>query len=66
MEDKSEQFLASLRNDSFLSSRYDFCQVLGEGCFGKIVSAFNKQTDKSVALKLERFKRSKIKMVLKN
>ena len=66
MEDKTDQFIASLRNDSFLSSRYDFSRVLGEGCFGKIVSAYNKQTDKSVALKLERFKKSKIKMVLKN
>ena len=63
---KSIETLNGLRNDSFLREQYEMQEVLGEGCFGKIVKAKNKTTSKLIALKLEKFKKSKIKMVLKN
>jgi serine/threonine protein kinase len=65
-ERRAPDLLAQLKQDSFLSANFQLLEVLGEGCFGKIVKAVNRKTSQTVALKLERFKKSKLRMVLKN
>jgi len=58
--------LGQLKQDSYLHKHYDFQEVLGEGCFGKIIKAYSRDIEQHIALKVEKFKKTKLKMVLKN
>lgn len=42
--EKETDILASLKKDLFLTSHYDLLELLGVGCFGKILKAKNKRT----------------------
>lgn len=64
--DRDSESLSALKKDPFLNSHYDIQAILGAGCFGKIIKAINRRTGQLIALKIERFKKSKLKMVLKN
>lgn len=38
-----------------IPNRYEFIQILGQGAFGQVVKAIDKETNKLVAIKLQRF-----------
>ena len=62
----SIEILTQLKQDSYLQKHYDIQDILGEGCFGKIVKAYSRKSETIIALKVEKFKKTKLKMVLKN
>lgn len=57
--------LRLLAQDPLLTN-YHFLQVVGEGCFGKIVKVRNKSSSNVTVLKLESLRKTKFRPILKN
>jgi hypothetical protein len=52
--------------DPILCKKYQYVDILGEGCFGKVLKVISRTTMSPRALKIEKNRQQKNKMVLKN
>jgi serine/threonine protein kinase len=63
---KQQETIRSLAEDPVLAQRYELMEVVGEGCFGKIIKARNKRDNSICAIKLENLRKAKFKPMLRN
>lgn len=65
MQKNSQISLRSLQEDPAFR-QYELVEVMGQGCFGTVVRAVNKEEERVVALKIEDCRRSRLKPVLRH
>ena len=63
---RKEETIAQLRRDPYISQHYEVLDMLGEGCFGKVLKVRPQGSKEAVALKIETHKKSKTRLALKN
>ena len=49
---RNEESLSQLRRDPYITQHYEVLELLGEGCFGKVVKVKPLQSKDVVALKV--------------